>query len=173
MNCVYLLLSRSGTAFSRLIRALTGDEYTHISLGLGSGGEIYSFARLHPRRPLPAGLVREDCARSYMARHPQTPCALYSLTVTGGQYDAVSRRVEEMLSGGVKYRYSLLGSALCALDIAHERSYHYFCSQFVAELLRDSGAVPLRRAPCRYLPDQFAAELPDLPACREVVNNVI
>ena len=35
MNCVYLLLSRSGTAFSRLIRALTGDEYTHISLGLG------------------------------------------------------------------------------------------------------------------------------------------
>ena len=50
---------------------------------------------------------------------------------------------------------------------------HYFCSQFVAELLRESGAVPLRSAPCFYLPNRFAAELPALPACREVRCGVI
>lgn len=43
-----LLLSRSGTAFSRLIRALTGDEYTHVSLGLGAGGEIIQLCAAAP-----------------------------------------------------------------------------------------------------------------------------
>ena len=42
----------------------------------------------------------------------------------------------------------------------------------VAEL-RESGAVPLRSAPCFYLPNRFAAELPALPACREVRCGVI
>ena len=53
------------------------------------------------------------------------------------------------------------------------RKGHYFCSQFVAELLRESGAVPLRSAPCFYLPNRFAAELPAMPACREVRRDVI
>ncbi|WP_295634461.1 hypothetical protein [uncultured Intestinimonas sp.] len=43
----------------------------------------------------------------------------------------------------------------------------------MAELLRESGAVPLRSAPCFYLPNRFAAELPALPACREVRCGVI
>lgn len=155
MICVYLLLSRSGTAFSRLIRALTGDEYTHISLGLGSGGEIYSFARLHPRRPLPAGLVREDCARSYMARHPDIPCAVYRLAVTPGQREAIEARVGSMLLQRELYHYSILGTALCRLDIAHERGYHFFCSQFVGDVLARSGAVELPKAPSLMRPEDF------------------
>lgn len=44
MRYIYVLLTRSGTAYSHLIRALTGDEYTHVSLGLGNGvEELYSF----------------------------------------------------------------------------------------------------------------------------------
>lgn len=78
-----------------------------------------------------------------------------------------------MLAHRAEYHYTRLGVLFCILRLPFRWKGHYFCSQFVAELLRDSGAVPLRRAPCRYLPDQFAAELPDLPACREVVNNVI
>ena len=39
MRYIYVLLTRSSTAYSRLIRAVTGDEYTHVSLGLGDGAE--------------------------------------------------------------------------------------------------------------------------------------
>lgn len=160
MNCVYLLLSRSGTAFSRLIRALTGDEYTHVSLGLGAGGEIYSFARLHPRRPLPAGLVREDIAKGYMARHPDIPCAVYRLEVTREQYDAIRRRVNAMLLQHERYHYSILGTALCRLDIAHERGYHFFCSQFVGDVPSRSGAAELPKAASLMRPEDFT-QLPD------------
>ena len=35
MRYIYVLLTRSGTVYSRFIHAVTGDEYTHVSLGLG------------------------------------------------------------------------------------------------------------------------------------------
>ena len=157
MPSVYILLSRTKTLYSRVVRlAEGGGNYTHASLALGPGcSRVYSFSRKYAQLPLPSPLVREDVPGSYMARHPQTPCALYSLTVTGGQYDAVSRRVEEMLSGGVKYRYSLLGRALCALDIAHERGYHFFCSQFVASVLSECAALELPRSPSLIRPSDF------------------
>ena len=142
MKSVYILLSRSGTVYSHIVHLVTGGGYTHASLALGRGAErIYSFSRKYAHMPLPSPLVREDVPGGYMARHPRTPCALYRLRVTDGQYDKISQKVEAMLCDGVKYRYSLLGSALCALDIAHERGYHYFCSQFVASpALGERGA---------------------------------
>ena len=52
---VYILLTRSGTWFSRLIHLATDDRYTHASIGLdGPTGPFYSFARLDPRFALPA-----------------------------------------------------------------------------------------------------------------------
>ena len=157
MPCVYILLSRTKTLYSHIVSlAEGGGGYTHASLALGPGcSRVYSFSRKYAQLPLPSPLVREDVPGSYMARHPQTPCALYSLTETGGQYDAVSRRVEEMLSGGVKYRYSLLGSALCALDNGHERGYHFFCSQFVASVLSECAALELPRSPSLIRPSDF------------------
>lgn len=57
---VYILLTRSGTWFSRLIHLATDDCYTHASIGLdGPAGPFYSFGRLDPRFALPAGLVQE------------------------------------------------------------------------------------------------------------------
>lgn len=156
MKSVYILLSRSGTVYSHIVHLVTGGGYTHASLALGRGAErIYSFSRKYAHMPLPSPLVREDVPGGYMARHPRTPCALYRLIVTDGQYDKISQKVEAMLCDGVKYRYSLLGSALCALDIAHERGYHYFCSQFVASLLSESGALELPKPPSLMRPADF------------------
>ena len=55
---VYILLTRSGTWFSRLIHLATQDQYTHASIGLdGPSGPFYSFARKFEHFALPAGLV--------------------------------------------------------------------------------------------------------------------
>ena len=61
---VYILLTRSGTWFSRLIRFATDDCYTHASIGLdGPDGPFYSFGRRYERFALPAGLVEESVGR--------------------------------------------------------------------------------------------------------------
>ena len=60
---VYILLTRSGTCFSRLIHLATGDGYTHASIGLeGPDGPFYSFARKYRHFALPAGLMEEHPA---------------------------------------------------------------------------------------------------------------
>ena len=58
---IYILLTRSGTWFSRLIHFATQDRYTHASIGLdGPDGPFYSFARKYRHLALPAGLVEEQ-----------------------------------------------------------------------------------------------------------------
>ena len=51
---IYILLTRSGTWFSRLIHFATQDSYTHASIGLdGPDGPFYSFARKYRYLALP------------------------------------------------------------------------------------------------------------------------
>ena len=60
-HTVYILLTRSGTWFSRLIHLATRDDYTHASIGLdGPQGPFYSFGRKYEYFALPAGLVEEQ-----------------------------------------------------------------------------------------------------------------
>lgn len=170
MPILYLLLTRSGTLLSRTIAAMTCDTYTHVSIALDDDLDVfYSFARRHARLPLPAGLTCESPTRGYWGRHPGTPCILLALPVDSTVYARVERRIERMHAHADEYPYSLLGVMLCALGIPHHRSDHYFCSQFVGELLAASGAVDLPRDASLLHPDDFLA----LPAAEVVYAGTV
>lgn len=104
---VYILLTRSGTWFSRLIHLATQDSYTHASIGLdGPDGPFYSFARKHPHLALPAGLVEEAPAAE---RGAEMPCRLYELKVSEDVYRRLRRRLACMYGQRERYHYNLLG----------------------------------------------------------------
>ena len=162
MREIYLLLTRSTTLFSQLIALSTDAPYTHVSIGFDpSLSAFYSFARRNPSLPLPAGLVREELGGGYFGLHPDTPCLLLSLPVEDNIYHSLRHRVDQMMSRASEYHYSLLGVILCKLDVAHRRKMHYFCSQFVAQLLADTGAQTLPRDPSLMQPVDFT-KIPDL-----------
>mgnify|MGYP002923021316 FL=1 len=155
-HSIYILLTRSGTWFSRLIHLVTSDCYTHASIGLdGPSGPFYSFARRYEHFALPAGLVEERPG----VRNRQIPCCLYELKVSDPVYRRLRRQLSGMYRQRERYHYNLLGALSCYFNHPLRRKNHYFCSQFVAELLSASGAVPLRKAPSLYLPNHFPAEL--------------
>ena len=80
---IYILLTRSGTWFSRLIHLATADSYTHASIGLdGPIGPFYSFARKYSHFALPAGLVEEQIGPELRTKRQQVPCCLYELSVS-------------------------------------------------------------------------------------------
>ncbi len=138
---VYILLTRSGTCFSRLIHLATRDDYTHASIGLsGPQGPFYSFARKHPRFALPAGLVEE---RMSSVNRRAVPCCLYSLKVSDQTYFRLQQRLTEMYRQRESYHYSIIGALACYLHFPLQRRHHYFCSQFVACLLEDCQAAEL------------------------------
>ena len=154
---IYILLTRSNTLLSRAIGLCTGDSYTHVSLAFDPELEsLCSFARRKAAFPLPAGLVHESLNNGYFYRHREIPCALYALPVTRSAYRKAREKVEKMLENQEQYRYSIKGLALCRLGIEEEREGHYFCSQFVGEVLEDSGACLLPKAPSLMRPQDYA-----------------
>ncbi len=155
---IYLLLTRSETYFSRLIHHVTDGEYTHASLGLeGPRGPFYSFARKNPRMALPAGLIQEHADRGFFSLHPHIPCCLYELEVSEDTYRFLCRRLEVMYRNRERYHYSLLGTLACFFRLPFARRHHKFCSEFVAEMLCESGAVELGKDPCLTRPMDFCS----------------
>lgn len=153
---VYILLSRSGTFFSRLIHLFLAGDYTHVSIGLeGAEGVFYSFARKDPKWMLPAGLIQERVGRGFFSLHPQTPCCLYELTVTEEAYLLIKTRLELMYASRSEYRYSVLGALACYFRYPFVRRKYYFCSHFVAEVLTESGAACLPYLPAVTRPMDF------------------
>ena len=160
---IYILLTRSGTLLSGAISLFTGDSYTHVSLAFDPElRSLCSFARRNAAFPLPAGLVRESLREGYFCRHGEMPCALYALPVSRSAYGKARRKVEKMLENRLDYRYSIKGLALCKLGIEEEREGHYFCSQFVGEVLEDSGVCALPKPPSLMRPQDYAS----LPGAR-------
>lgn len=150
MKSVYVLLTRTGTIFSKGMRLMVTDEFTHSSISLNRDlTQLFSFARKHHRLMLPAGLVREDVFSGVYGSNPDAPCALLELSVSDEVYSAIARRIYSMVVSAEDYHYSILGVALCYFSIAHSRGRHYFCSQFVADVLHRSGALDLSNTACR------------------------
>ena len=91
---IHILLTRSGTWFSRLIHFATRDSYTHASIGLdGPDGPFYSFARKYRYLALPAGLVEEQVTVYRRAG----PCCLYELKVSEESYFRLRQKLRAHL----------------------------------------------------------------------------
>ena len=88
---------------------------------------------------------------------------LYRLNVSDTVYERIEERIRHFLENREKYRYTRLGVFCCVLRIPLYWKNHYFCSQFVAELLSESNALRLSRKPCFYLPNHFIRLLETQP----------
>ncbi len=156
MKSIYILLTQTGTYLSRFIHLITADTYTHASMAFVEDLEpLYSFSRKYVYLCLPAGLHVEPLRTGFFKRHSDIPCALYELRVSDEVYEAAKSEVEQMMTEAKRYQFSVLGLILCKLNIPMERKYRYFCSQFVAEILKRSGALELPKEPSLMRPNDY------------------
>ena len=145
---IYILLTHSGSLLSKFIGIYTKEPYTHVSIALDRDlNEVYSFGRLYPSNPIYGGFVREDISNGTFGRFPETRCALYSLNITEHKYKRLRSELMEFMINQNRYGYNFLGLFGVMLGIPIERSHNYFCSQFVATLLNNSG-IHLFEKPC-------------------------
>ena len=162
MKTLYIFLTRSGTLVSNLVYALTGAEYTHISLAFDEDlTTLNSSTRKNGYTMLPAGPSREYLNRGVFRLRENIPCALYALEVADEAYARAKRRADHMMNHGELYRFNSVGLLLCALHIRWNRRRHYFCSQFVSEVLEQSGALALPKDSTLMHPNDYAL-LPQL-----------
>ena len=167
MKTLYIFLTRSGTLLSNLVYRLTGAQYTHISLAFDEDlSTLYSSTRKNGYTMFPAGPSREYLNRGVFLMRENIPCALYALEVTDEAYIRAKRRTQHMMHHGELYRFNSLGLLLCWMHIRWQRRRHYFCSQFVSEVLEKSVAMELPKDSTLMHPNDYA-QLPQLKCLYE------
>lgn len=136
---IYVLLTDTGTLFTRLIRMFTKAPMNHASIALDRElKEVFSFGRKNLRNPLVGGFVREDMTSELFGR---ATCALYYCSVDKKTYDRIRKHIEEFERNEHQYKYNLLGLFGVLLNKRIVRKNAYFCTQFVASVLEENGVL--------------------------------
>ena len=161
MKKITILLTKYSDFISSFVYHVAGRGYTHASLGLEEEpGVYYSFnykgfcvetPEKHRRRGVEHSLGCE-------------------LEISDEAYEALKARIAQFESRREALRYTRVGVFFCLLRLPFRWRDHYFCSQFVAELLQLSGAAALKKRAELYLPNQLYSELrPNCRLCPDLV----
>jgi hypothetical protein len=138
---IYLLLTDTRTVLTRMIKSYTKKPYNHASIAFDADLlEVYSFGRKTPRNPFIGGFVREDMD-SILFR--QSDCAIYSLTITDDEYLKMQKFIQDIAAKKEEYRYNFIGLFGVLFQKPIKRKNAFFCSQFVASVLRESQIIDL------------------------------
>lgn len=79
----------------------------------------------------------------------------FELTVSKMAYERIRKRLQHFIDHKEELEYTRLGVLFCLLHVQFCWKNHYFCSQFVAELLENSDEIELQRQAVLYLPNHF------------------
>lgn len=151
-NTIHIALTRTDSLLSRLIHRLTGDEYTHVAVGVdGAGGAFYGFGRKYAKKFYP-GCFRKETPKAFK---PNVPCRICSLAVSDMQYKSIKEVLQSMYLARDKYGFSMIGIVLCFMHIRCVRRDKFFCSQFVAWLLKNAGVLDASIKPELIRPNWF------------------
>lgn len=153
---IFILLTNTGTLFTKMIKSYTKAPYNHASISFNRElSELYSFGRKQPSNPLNGGFVREDIKTGTFSKYPNTTCVIYELQVSEREVEKMKRVLQLFIKRRNKYLYNILGVIGIALKEPVEFSNSYFCSQFVAEILERSGIKLWNKLPALVTPDDF------------------
>lgn len=152
--------------WSKVVYYVLGRGYGHASIGVDQNGvdqndEVYwSFNFKGFRREKP---------KKNEAIVSKSVC--YKLSVTKEEYDKVVEMIEEFQSRRFEWKYNLAGLLLSRINIKRQKKDHYFCSEFVAEMLQRANIVEFNKNVAHYLPNRLEKEMQKLQNLERVVMN--
>lgn len=131
---IYLLLTKFPDAGTKFIKAVTGLEYPHASIGLDEDmNTFYSFVY--------KGFIVEKINRYVKPGKEDIPCKLYEMNVSEETYLKIKKTLEYFIEFKEFFYYSITSLVLSILRLPYKRSrFGFFCSQFVAYILQKSKA---------------------------------
>lgn len=156
---IYIILSNTGTLFSKAIGMYTKKDLNHASIAFDEElTEMYSFGRKSSHNPFNGGFIKENPVKGLFQR---ATCAIYECDVTTSEYMRMKNKISQMEQHKQLYKYNLIGLVLVAMNIEMERKHAFFCSQFVATIMKECPSSRFQVAPPLAQPHHFE-QLPTL-----------
>lgn len=136
---VYIIVTNTGTVLTKLIKLYTRKPYNHASIAFDNKlSEVYSFGRKTAKNPFIGGFVKEDVTAGLFK---QADCAIYSFTATEHQIQRMNDYLQEFEVQKNFYRYNFLGLFGVMFNKPITRTKAFFCSQFVASVLKEGNTI--------------------------------
>lgn len=135
MKKIYITLTYTGTILAKIVKFYTRHQYAHVSIALDNSLNVmYSFGRRTPYNLLNCGFIEENINTNVFKRFKNTKAAVYSLEITGTQYDKLQKKIIEMWAQKEIYNFNILGLFLVAAKIKRKKKNYFYCSEFVKYL---------------------------------------
>lgn len=129
---VYLVISHSGTLVSNIVRLITGDKYSHVSISLDDTLlKMYSFGRRKPYNPLIGRFVCQSRYSGIFKRFSRTVVEVVKLEIPVDKFDSIKAELEDMYVNREKYKYNYLGLFLAAVGKTRVKKNRFYCSEFM------------------------------------------
>lgn len=140
MKEIYIVLTHTGTALSRIIKTFTKDEFTHSSISLDENlKEMYSFGRLNPYNPFAGGFVHEAIDKGTFKRFYNTRTKVYALKVSDSQYEMIKNTIQQIGEQKENYTFNRLGLFAVGLHRKIRKEHSFYCAEFVKYILENAG----------------------------------
>ena len=133
---IYIILSQTGTMFSKALKFFTGAEYNHASISLSPTlNKMYSFGRLNPYNPFIGGFVQEGKDIGTFKRFSKTKAMVLEIKINCDQYEKIKFMIEYLSKNKIQFKYNYLGVFFALFRKDYEVKHRYYCSQFVRACL--------------------------------------
>lgn len=156
MKKIYIVLSDTGSLFTRSIKMFTRKPYNHSSIAFEQDlNTLYSFGRKNPNNPFLGGFVEEKIDSGTFKKFEKTLCLVLSVEVSDTSYYRLQTVIQEFVKNKEQYHYNLLGVITAIINRPMPRANRYFCSSFVAESMMKSDINFNQTCPYTTRPNDF------------------
>jgi hypothetical protein len=142
---LYIVLTRTNTVMSNLIRIFKNDEYTHAAISLDKElNHMYSFGRRNTYNPFIGRFRKEDINEGVYMFCNTLPGAIIEVEVSKQQYEKAKALLEHFISNSHLYKYNYKGLVHSLLNKPVCSDYSFLCSEFVYHILKESSIANLK-----------------------------
>lgn len=142
---LYIVLTRTNTVLSNLIRFIKNDEYTHAAISLDIElNHMYSFGRRNPHNPFIGCFKKEDINEGVYKFCKTLPGAIIEVEVSGRQFKKAEVLLNNFISNGHLYTYNYKGLVHSLFNKPRHSDYSFLCSEFVYYILKQSGIADFK-----------------------------
>lgn len=140
---VYIVLSQSYTMLSRVIKLITREKYSHVSLSFDKEcTDMYTMGRRFTYWPFSGIYKNESIYKGVYNANHNAEILVYELNIEDVQYDNIKRLLNEL--GTSSKGYNFIGLVLALFNKKIDRN-KYYCSEFIYKVLSDDSVSLYRK----------------------------
>ena len=140
MRKIYILISQTGTLFSRGIKWYTKQPYNHSAITTDKYFPVFwSFARRWPRLPFPGCFVKEEFNKGTYALFPDTDCIVLAFEAEEEKAEKVDAILESISILKVRLQLFDINFQPFARQSGRVKRHRRTCMEFVAYFV-ESGS---------------------------------